>query len=190
MRTAEHLNHRGMTLVELLISMAVGLIVLGALVGTFIIQEQAYKTQEQITEMVQSARAAMDMIAREIQMAGYDPTGATFDAIPYNSSQLQIRADHNGDGDTGDTNEDVIYTYDGTSLRINRNAQPFAENIQSFAFTYQDGSGSATTTTADIRQIQINITARTGKPDPNYGLNGGYRTYLLKSLVTPKNLNL
>ncbi|NVL90370.1 MAG: prepilin-type N-terminal cleavage/methylation domain-containing protein [Desulfobacterales bacterium] len=185
-------RERGFTLIELLIAMAISGIVLSAIVSTFIIQRKSYDVQEQITEMVQSARAAMDMMTREIRMAGYDPTGAGFDGIPYNDSQLQIFTDLNDDGTPDDSNENITYTYDGTNLQIDRNTggggQPFAENIQSFIFAYLDSAGSATTTTADIRQIQITIIARTAKRDPDYSPNGGYRTYTLTSLITPPNL--
>ncbi|MBW2568666.1 MAG: prepilin-type N-terminal cleavage/methylation domain-containing protein, partial [Deltaproteobacteria bacterium] len=66
----------GFTLVELLISMTIGLIILTALSSTFLMQRKIYDVQEQMVEMVQTARAAMDMMTREIRMAGYDPTGA------------------------------------------------------------------------------------------------------------------
>ncbi|MEA3428733.1 MAG: hypothetical protein U9Q84_05890, partial [Thermodesulfobacteriota bacterium] len=68
--------------------------------------------------------------------------------------------------------------------------QPFAENVQSFTFDYLDSAGSATTTTADIRQIKITITARTSKADADYSANNGYRTHSLTSLITPRNLGL
>ena len=61
----------GFTLIELLIAMTIGLIILGALSSTFIIQRKTYAIQEQTVEMVQTARAAMDMMSREIRMAGY-----------------------------------------------------------------------------------------------------------------------
>jgi hypothetical protein len=133
-------------------------------------------------------------------MAGYDPTGAVFDGIPYSATQLEILADLNGDGETDgtasndDANEEIIYTYDSTNKQIDRNtgggAQPFAENIQSFTFQYYDIGGIATTTAAAIRQIEITVTARTGQPDPDYSANGGYRTFTLRSYVTPPNLDL
>ena len=40
---------------------------------------------------------------------------------------------------------------------------------------------------ANIRQVQITITAKTAKPDPNYSANDGYRTYTLTSVVTLRN---
>lgn len=61
----------GFTLVELLISMTIGLIILTALSSTFLMQRKIYDVQEQIVEMVQTARAAIDMMTREIRMAGY-----------------------------------------------------------------------------------------------------------------------
>ncbi|MBU4463389.1 MAG: prepilin-type N-terminal cleavage/methylation domain-containing protein [Proteobacteria bacterium] len=192
----------GFTLVELLIAMTIGLIILAALSSTFLIQRKTYDIQEQIVEMVQTARAAMDMMTREIRMAGYDPTGAGFDGITYDADQLEIKADMyqtnntgNPDGDTDDSNEHIKYTMDSDyPFEIRRNTgggrQEFALNIQSFTFDYLDSAGSTTTTTADIRQIKITIKARTSKADSDYSANSGYRTHTLTSLITPRNLGL
>jgi len=189
----------GFTLVELLIAMALGLIVLTSLASAFVSQRKTYDAQEQVAEMVQGARAAMEMINSELKMAGYDPTGAGIVGVPYSATQLQILADIDddagtgvSDGDTNDTHENITYTYDSVNKQIDRNTgaggQPFAENIQAFTFQYYDKDLNTTTTAADIRQIDITITSRTSKPDPDYGQNGGYRTYTLSSYVTPPNL--
>jgi len=61
----------GFTLVELLITMTISLIILTALSSTFLMQRKIYDVQEQVVEMVQNARVAMDMMTREIRMAGY-----------------------------------------------------------------------------------------------------------------------
>lgn len=189
----------GFTLVELLIAMALGGLLLGAVISTFVVQSKSYEVQGQMTEMVQTARAAMDMIGREVRMAGYDPTGAGFDGIPYHGAQLQLLADLRGanaadpsDGDTNDPNENITYVYDAQNLQIDRNTgggnQPFAEDIESFAFTHLDQDGQPTTKSAAIRQIRVTITARTAKPDPDYGAHGGYRTFTMATLMTPVNL--
>ncbi len=68
-------NESGFTLVELLIAMTIGLIILTALSSTFLMQRKIYDVQEQVAEMVQTARAAMDMMSREIRMAGYMVVG-------------------------------------------------------------------------------------------------------------------
>jgi type IV pilus assembly protein PilW len=182
----------GFTLINLLVSMGISGIALSAVTTTFVSQSQSYDAQEQIVEMQQNARAAMDIMTREIRMAGYSPTGASLVGVHYHSDKIHIRADITGDGDINDPNEDIKYSYDSANLRIERDAeagiQPFADNIQAFTMAYFDNNGNATTNSAVIRQIQITITARTAEIDRNYPFNGGYQTYSLTSLVTPRNL--
>ncbi len=212
----------GFTLIELLIAMVIALVVITSIASAFISQRKIYATQEQVAEMIQTARASMDMITREIRMAGYDPSatlqkddpteaaGISFVGIPYDTSQLEIVADIDddagngvGDGDTGDPNEDIVYRfYDATDStypnQIKRRTgngyfQPFAENIETFTFAYLDEDGNATTTTADVRQIQITITARTAEQDPDYSdptYSDGHRRYTLTTVITPINLGL
>jgi type IV pilus assembly protein PilW len=187
-------KNNGFTLIELLISLAIFSIIIAAIFSFSITQRKYLAVQEQISEMVQNARAAMDMISGEVAVAGYDPTGAGFTKIPYDASQLRIYADTHvpADGATTDSNEDITYTYDSGNKRIVRNTgggnQPFTENVQNFVIDYLDASGSATTVSANIRQIRLTITTRTSKPDPLYSTNSGYRTFTLTSVVTPRNL--
>jgi len=169
------------------------MVIMVAVANTFIAQSKFYNVQEQLNEMQQNARGAIDLIAREIKLAGYDPLGTVIsNGIPYSASQLEVLADLNGDGDTADADEDIVYSHDAANNRILRatggTTTTLADNISGFDFTYLDGSANATTIPADIRQIQINITAKTNKLDPNYSPNGGYRTYQLTSLITPQNL--
>ena len=149
----------------------------------------------------------MDMLSTEVRVAGYRLPDTAF-GIPYSASQLKILVDIDddagtgvADGDTLDPSENIIYTYDSTNLRINRNdfntedvAHPFAENIVGFSFTYYRGDGVTLVTHTDnddkIRQIEIEIVARTSKPDPDYSTNSGYRRYTLTSRITPINLGL
>jgi len=196
-----HAGPRGFSLVEMLIAMAVGLVVLGAMYGVFTIQSKTFGNQEEIVAMQQSVRAGMDMMAREIGMAGYDPllvnydTDSTnnFSGVTVNASQLQIRADLDGSGAIDATSqENTVYAFDAANKRITRNigagAQPFVENVDAFIFEYLDRSGNVTAISSDVRRIRITITGRTAKPDPSYSANGGYRTYTLTSVVAPRNL--
>ena len=198
----------GFTLVELLIAMTIGLIILTALSSTFLMQRKIYDVQEQVAEMVQNARAAMDMMSREIRMGGYDPTDAGFDGITYDADQLQIQANIDDDEDiinadgSYDDNENITYTYYDENSAYpyqikrktgNGNFVSFAENIEAFTFNYLDSSGNATATTSVIRQIMITIIARTSKPDPDYTdptYGDHYRRYTLTSVITPRNLGL
>ena len=195
-------RENGFSLIELLFAMAIFLIILAAATSAFISQRKSYKAQEQVAEMTQGARSAMGMLSNEIRQAGYNPANiSNFVGIPYSASQLQLLADLNGDGDTSDPNEKIIYTYDSDNLRINRNdvntedmAYPFAENVEDFSFTYFQGDGvTPVTDTVDngkIRQVKITIVVRTSEPDPDYSTNSGYRIFTLTSRITPVNLRL
>lgn len=178
----------GFTLVELLIGMVLGLIVLGAFISVFIIQNRHYAEQEQIVEMQEYARAGIQMMVSDLLMAGYNPTGiSNVGIVSVGTGSIQFTTDINGDGDIDDSNENVTYAFDTVDNQITRKgtaadtANPLVENINSLIFTCYDASGGTTTTPADIRKISIKITATT---------KNGDRTKTLTSDVVPRNLGL
>lgn len=189
----------GFSLPELLIAMAIGLIITAAAMSSFITQRRSFALQEQVSEMVQSARVAMDIMTREIRMAGYDPTGAGFPGVtpnyttacdPYQAGP-RLLADLDDDGTPDEPNEDITYCFDAADLQIKRNTgggnQPLIDNIQNVTFTYLDENGNPTAVAADIKTVQLSITSRTPKPDQSYADNNGYRTYTLTSTITLRN---
>ena len=89
----------GFTLLELIIAMALGLIVFASVATTFTSQTRAYSAQEQINQMEQNARGALDIMSREIKMAGYKPNGGSVSGVvSYTATSLTIQADLNADG--------------------------------------------------------------------------------------------
>jgi type IV pilus assembly protein PilW len=193
-------NDRGYTLMELMVAISIGMIVMASVATTFTSQTRAYSAQEQINQMEQNARGALDIMSRELKMAGYKPNGGSVTGVvSYSSSSLTIQADLNADGavsTSGSDNEQIAYAYDSTNKKITRQvgtaaAATLAENISAFTFTYYQSSGTTlATSTTDIRRIKIAITAKTEKPDPGYQTNGGYRTMDLSATITPINLGL
>ena len=206
MHLLKHKKTAGFTLIELLVSMAIGLAVIAGVAGTFTAQTRQNNAEEQIAQMQQNVRGALDLMVREIQMAKYNPAGTTaFSSgygVTYNASQLEVKADIDGDGVINTSSgsvEDIVYAHDGTNLYITRKLGPsgtaeiVADNITAFTFNYYDANGSAVTSSANsgnIRKVTVNITARTAKPDPSFTSNGGYRTYQLSAHITPPNLPL
>lgn len=181
----------GFTLLELLITLLIAGLVLTAMYVTFISQFRAYQVQEQVNEMVQTSRVVVDMMSREIRMAGYNPTGAVFTGVDADTSQLRFRADFDGSG-TLDDEETIAYSYDNSAKQLVRTtssgAALMADNIQGFTFDLLNKAGSVTATAADIREVRIVVTSRTARADPGFPANSGYRTYVLTSRITPKNL--
>ena len=90
----KNIKSAGFTLVELLIALALGLVLLTSVSSAFISQRKTYDAQEQMTELIQGTRAAMEIITREVKLAGFDPqkgiSGHTnVVGIPYSASQLE-----------------------------------------------------------------------------------------------------
>ena len=194
-------NQRGVTLTELLIALALGLFTIGAVYVVHLNQVKKQIVQEDVLAMQQTARAALDMMAREIRMAGYDPMGVNRDVDPsndfhgltYHPSELHIRADLNGNGVLTDRNESIVYLHDGPTSTLRRKVgrggrQPVAEHIEALTFSYRDASGNPTTHATSIRAVDVRVTARSAHPDSHYPENEGYRTFTLQSRIVPRNL--
>ncbi|MDD1757921.1 MAG: prepilin-type N-terminal cleavage/methylation domain-containing protein [Methanotrichaceae archaeon] len=60
-----------MTLIELLIAMAISAVLSAAIYRTFIGQHKTYAVQEQVVDMQQNVRVAINRMMREIRMAGF-----------------------------------------------------------------------------------------------------------------------
>ncbi|CTP83802.1 PilW family protein [Xanthomonas graminis] len=63
----------GFNLVELMISMLLGLLVVGAAVGIFLSNRKTYAATEGLSRVQESARIAFEMMARDIREAGGNP---------------------------------------------------------------------------------------------------------------------
>lgn len=186
-------NERGsITLAELLAAVVMTAASMGAMYSMMIAQNQVFSAQDRAVEMEQTARSIMTMISRDLRMAGYNPVhGVSFNGITYDPAQLRIQADLNGNGVRTDTNEDITYSYDAANLRLLRTAPNSLisfQNVQAFTFSYLDGAGNPTTTSAAIRQVMVSIKVKAAYRDPTYPENNGYRTLTLQSRVTPRDL--
>jgi type IV pilus assembly protein PilW len=63
---------RGLTLVELMIAMTLGLVLTGGVIGVFLANQQTYRVNQAISEVQESARAAFQLMARDIRNAGFN----------------------------------------------------------------------------------------------------------------------
>jgi type IV pilus assembly protein PilW len=191
---------RGFTLVEVVLALALSTVTIGVIYHLYLSQVNNQAVRESILDMQQQARAAMDLVSRELKMAGFDPRGVNRDAlkgndffgITFDSSQLIIKADLNGNGVPTDSNESIVFSHDPDTMTLRRNTgggrQPLSESIEAFSVRYFDNEGKVTAHSENIRQIEVSMTARTETADPQYPRNGGYRKITLQSRVTPRNL--
>lgn len=75
-RTHAH-RQRGLTLIELMISLVLGLIVTGGAISLFIGNREANRTTENLSRMQENSRVAFELMARSLRDAGGNPCGAT-----------------------------------------------------------------------------------------------------------------
>ena len=182
-------DHKGVTLIELLIAMAVSGIVIAGIYAAYDSQQKAYVTQQQIVHMQQNMRAAMYLMGREIRMAGYDPyrssgagiTAATGNGLTFTFVADDDLNDNDSDGTIDEPGELRTIGYvpydayaDGDTdigRRVGGQTRALAENIEEIEFYYTLADGAQTIAPADpsdIRSVEITILARTAFPDRGF----------------------
>ena len=72
MSLGQSLNKRGITLIELLIGLVIFAIVSAATYRIFMTHGNAYVVQDQVVEVQQSLRSAMEILLRDLRMTGFE----------------------------------------------------------------------------------------------------------------------
>ncbi|MGD9307731.1 MAG: prepilin-type N-terminal cleavage/methylation domain-containing protein [Desulfosarcina sp.] len=176
----KHSDHQGFTLIELMIAMAIGSILMVAVVSAYQIQVGSKNTQEALTDMNSSTRAALEIMVHELRTAGCDPDG-TANAGIVNAAANTISftmdiGDAAGtsfepDGALNGPNEQVRYAITAAG-DLGRDTggglQPLARNVDALDFVYLDEDGNVTGTLANPRSVQITIVARAGRGGPGF----------------------
>lgn len=209
---------KGFTLIELMIAMAAGLVLLAAVYSVFLVQNKELRKQEQITEMQQNARMAMEMMSRDLMMAGYGPksltspltrcTGATPttkpSSSPYsclgivvaNAGFISFSADLNGNGNLTEEGENLMYDRyqsgaDSANYALGRTSNGTKQPVVDHvsALAFTYLDAGGTATT-DLSLIRkIQVSITTRTANVDPN-TGNYRTFTLTSMVTPRNLML
>lgn len=184
------------TLVELLVAIAISGIVLAAVTKLFISTNRIYTVQGQVVNLQQGIRASLNIMSRDIRMAGLDPTGNAGAAGIANASStnLHIKYDYNGNGTC---ERDRHYQYDSSQERLEVESggsggfYGLSEEgrIQSMSFDYllEDGTSTNNPTNLDkIRRITISVCGQ---------ISGSYsdshnNTYCFNNTITCRNMGL
>jgi len=79
---------QGFSLIEMLVSVAVFTVVMAAVFSLLIASQQRYQAEAERLDTFQSARQAIDLMVRDIHIAGYPPANAFSPAVQAASPQL------------------------------------------------------------------------------------------------------
>lgn len=210
----------GFTMIELLIAMAMGLILLAAVYSVFLVQNKELRKQEQITEMQQNARMAMEMISRDLMMAGFGGYNATailprcagtttatnapcvgITAANSNSISFTMDVTDNAgtggpDGDRDDPQENItynVYPSDGVPA-LGRKSSTSVNRMPVVenvsALSFTYLPATGTTATTNLADIRRIQISITTRTANVDPGTGNYRYFTLTSTVTPRNLLL
>lgn len=64
-------KQKGLSLIELMIAITLGLVLMGGVIQMFLSSRQVFTTQQAMARIQESGRLAMEFMARDIRMAGY-----------------------------------------------------------------------------------------------------------------------
>lgn len=154
LRKRPMLDKKGVTLIELLVVLVISGIVIGGVYRVFISQTKAYTVQDQVAEIQQDVRGAMEIMVRDIRMAGFQSRAfgsATIEnspiVTPLNGNSITVNYEYNS------TTNTITYALavqpDGSSsLTRTLNAgtpEPLLSNVTNLNFTYGiDANGDKT----------------------------------------------
>ena len=191
-------QQQGLTLIELMIAMLLGILLLLGITSMFMTNKRIYKEQEYMSRMQENARFAMDMIMFDIRMAGY--TGCSDDV-----SSVENHVQGNGDAanllnfsnavegsesggnwqpsGSSDQVADMVANTDGISIRYLEDSglkieEPYmVNNAAALHVTVDNGLvpgeivGVADCQSADIFSVSNNNPDSSGTVDHNTGNN-------------------
>ena len=157
------LRSAGFTLIEVLMCIAILAIIFGTIYRTFDTFNRSYTSENVKAGVQQKSRLGIDLMARDIRLAGLDPLGSSaagFNPANTNSNSIQFSADLNYDGDLDDPFEDIIYALNGNLLQQTSDlgsgplTATLLDNVTALSFTYLDQADNLLPEPVAVDQIR------------------------------------
>lgn len=188
----KRLNKRGLTLIELLVALVICGMVAAGIYQVFIAQSKAYTVQDQVTEVQQSVRSAMEVLLRDLRMAGYDndnllsTVAITTPLANLSDNSITVNYEYYDKTLAQYQKHTVAYWRDAGSsslirqLTVNDVATPqetLLENVENLNFTYgvdvnEDGAldnwvPAGSIGTSKVVAVRVALTARPVQINPD-----------------------
>ena len=149
-------NQRGYTLIELMIGLLVGLIVLSAVIYSFLTTLRSSRDVVNSSLLNNEVTAALDLMSGEIRRIGYDSDSSTSPSNGY----LKIVSG----GSEVSSGNCIIYLYDRTGSDVASNATYSGFRLNSGSIEYADGlagSNMCAGTWTPVVDPRFNVSALT-----------------------------
>jgi len=211
------LNRKGITLIELMVAMVIAAIVIAGVYRIFISQTKVYAVQEQVTEVQQNTRTAMEVMLADLRMTGFDDDHAnsTITIVPPTAPAIAAFADDSITVNyeyydrTSSTYKEysVAYWRDANTSRVFRqltvddvpgSSEALLDNVDALTFVYgidqnADGIVDSWVPAASvglIKVIAVRVTLVAGADQTNQDIRKMVSPRALESTVSMRNLCL
>ncbi len=177
------IDKKGFTAVELLISLAIMSMTLGSIYSLYMSFIRTCTKESVKIKLQQNVRSSLDMMIRDIRLAGLDPEGTgEFGIIAVTPQSIKFTADRDMDGELDIPNaadgidlsdlEYMEYEFDDVNgiVRMSLYKPPdgttkemsdtLVENVTGLTFSYFTSNDVTTSNLDDIRTVGIEMTIR------------------------------
>jgi type IV pilus assembly protein PilW len=158
MRARRRSAERGFTLVEVLIALSLFLLILMGIMQIFEPSNLAYQASQRKLDVQQNGRVAMDIMVRQIRMAGYFPENIDTNTANDQANSVEVATDTSlaiaGDLDASGATNTFFFCLDSGGLKRVRgargvassytcaNGSVLAEAVTSLRFAYYDANNN------------------------------------------------
>ena len=182
----------GFTLAEVVMALGIMLLVLTAIISLFTSLNRSYTTQNVAAGVQQVARAGIDIMTRNIRMAGFNPLNLNpIGIVQASPDMIRFKLDTDADGTIAtNTSEDIAYLVNGNNQLIRQlngdsaSNRSLVDNVTDLTFRYLDYQDLETNRLDAIRTVEVSLTVE--EPAGRDGVLS--RTYATR--VICRNLNL
>jgi type IV pilus assembly protein PilW len=160
----------GFSVVELVVALAVMLVVMVGIISLFASLNRTYTTQNVAAAVQQVARTGIDIMTRNIRMAGFNPLNINpIGIVEASANKIRFHCDLNGSGSIevdADPREDIAFLLNRNKQLIKQNNgnsrsnRSLVDNVKDLKFKYFDAYDRETNNVDDIRTVEITLTVR------------------------------
>jgi type IV pilus assembly protein PilW len=158
----------GFTVAELVLALAMMMMVMVAMVSLLISLNRSYTAQNVTAGVQQVTRAGINIMTRDIRMAGLNPLQIhRIGIIEAAVDKIRFQHDTNGNGTIeSDQDEDIAYLLNRNRQLIRqkdgntRSNKSLINHVEDLAFKYVDKDNDETSVLDDIHSVEISLMVR------------------------------
>ena len=158
----------GFTLTELVWALAMMMIVMSAIISLLISLNRTFTVQNVAAGVQQVTRAGINIMTRDIRMAGFNPLNINqIGILEASVDKIRFQHDTNGSGTIElDQDEDIAYLLNGNHQLIRqkdgntRSNKSLINHVKNLTFKYVDKNDEETSVLDEIHSIEISLMVR------------------------------